>query len=52
MLKIGQNYGKIANYPPNAQQRSAPLLPKPLSVIRVSYTTLLNTSPNLDIFTF
>ena len=25
MLKIGQNWGKIANYPPNAQQRSAPL---------------------------
>ena len=26
MFKIGQNWGKIANYPPNAQQRSAPLL--------------------------
>ena len=25
MLKIGQNWGKIANYSPNAQQRSAPL---------------------------
>ena len=25
MLKIGKNWGKIANYPPNAQQRSAPL---------------------------
>ena len=25
-LKIGQNWGKIANYPPNAQQRLAPLL--------------------------
>ena len=25
MLKIGQNWGKVANYPPNAQQRSAPL---------------------------
>ena len=25
MLKIGQNWGKIANYPPNAHQRSAPL---------------------------
>ena len=25
MLKIGQNWGKIANHPPNAQQRSAPL---------------------------
>ena len=25
MLKIGQNWGKIANYPPHAQQRSAPL---------------------------
>ena len=24
-LKIVQNWGKIANYPPNAQQRSAPL---------------------------
>ena len=23
MLKIVQNWGKIANYPPNAQQRSA-----------------------------
>ena len=26
MLKIGQNWGKIANYPPNAQQSSAPLV--------------------------
>ena len=26
MLKIGKNWGKIANYPPNAQQRSAPLV--------------------------
>ena len=25
MLKIEQNWGKIANYPSNAQQRSAPL---------------------------
>ena len=25
MLKIGQNWGKIANYPPNAQKRFAPL---------------------------
>ena len=25
MLKIGQNWGQIANHPPNAQQRSAPL---------------------------
>ena len=25
MLKIGQNWGKIENYPPNAQQRFAPL---------------------------
>ena len=23
MLKIGQNWGKIVNYPPNAQQRFA-----------------------------
>ena len=31
MFKIGQNWGKIANYPPNAQQRSAPLrTPPPL----------------------
>ena len=28
MLKIGQNWGKIANYPPNALQRSAPLIAK------------------------
>ena len=28
MLKIGQNWGKIANYPRNAQQRSAPLIAK------------------------
>ena len=26
MLKIGQNWGKFANYPRNAQQRSVPLL--------------------------
>ena len=25
MLKIGQNWGKITNFPPNAQQRFAPL---------------------------
>ena len=25
MLKIGQNWGKIANYHPNAQQRFVPL---------------------------
>ena len=28
MLKIGQNWGKIANYPPNAQQRLEPLIAK------------------------
>ena len=28
MLKIGQNWGKIANYSPNAQQRFAPLIPE------------------------
>ena len=26
MLKIGQNSGKIANYPPNVQQRFASLV--------------------------
>ena len=26
MLMIGQNWGKIANYPPNAQQRSVLLV--------------------------
>ena len=26
MLKMGQNWGKIANYPPNAQHKSAPLV--------------------------
>ena len=26
MLKIGKNWGKIANYPPNAQQKFAPLV--------------------------
>ena len=26
MLKLGQNWGKIANYPPNGQQRFAPLI--------------------------
>ena len=25
MLKIGKNWGKIANYPPNAQHKLAPL---------------------------
>ena len=29
MLKIGQNWGKIANYPPNAQQRFALLIVTP-----------------------
>ena len=29
MLKIGQNWGKTANYPPNAQQRSALLVEEP-----------------------
>ena len=27
MLKIGQNWGKTANYPPNAQHKLAPLVP-------------------------
>ena len=26
--------------------------PRPLFVVRLSYTSLLNTSPNLDVFTF
>ena len=26
MLKIGQNWGKIANHIPDAQQKSAPLI--------------------------
>ena len=26
MLNIGQNLGKIANYPPNAQHNAAPLI--------------------------
>ena len=26
MLKIGQNWGQIANYPPNAQYKSVPLV--------------------------
>ena len=28
MLKIGQNWGKMQIIPPNAQQRSAPLIEK------------------------
>ena len=31
MLKIGQNWGKIANNLPNAQQRSAPLIAKQMA---------------------
>ena len=32
MLKIGQNWSKIANYPPNAQHKSAPL-PAALTIL-------------------
>ena len=46
MLKIGQNWGKIANYPPNAQQRSAPL-----RTMHVMYNTIaeLNLEYNYSI---
>ena len=42
MLKIGQNQGKIANYPPKAQQRSAPLLP--ISILNLSCISMLLNS--------
>ena len=45
MLKIGQNWGKIANYPPNAQERSAPLLMTPILSFD-SCTLLWKISPN------
>ena len=32
MLKKGQNWGKIANYSPNAQQRFAPLVAHAIKV--------------------
>ena len=37
MLKIKQNWGKIANYTPNAQQRSAPLVTSDLLVVAARY---------------
>ena len=37
MLKIGQNWGKIENYPPNAQQRSAPLSTGEIRVVKKTY---------------
>ena len=40
MLKIGQNWGNIANYPPSAQQRSAPLI--------LTTTLKFRTSKRLD----
>ena len=44
MLKIGQNWGKIANCPPNAQQKFAPLVFQFL--LASSRTTITNN--NLD----
>ena len=36
MLKIGKNWGKIANYPPpNAQKRSAPL---PVTILQAYFS--------------
>ena len=43
MLKIGKNWGKIANYPLNAQQRSAPLVKSSLN-----RKLVLLTSPNFE----
>ena len=45
MLKIGQNWGKIANYPPNAQQKFAPLgytppPPRPLNTLLLKINVL------------
>ena len=35
MLKIGQNWGKIANYlPPHAQQKFAPLVVYEYAIVR------------------
>ena len=49
MLKMGQNWAKIANYPPNAQQRFSPLLSGTAGHIlpthflgKCAYGTLLN----------
>ena len=43
MLKIGQNWSKIENYPPNAQQRFAPLTHN--TPILVSEAVSLTTRP-------
>ena len=40
MLKIGQNWGKIANYLPKAQQRSAPLVTGVLAESKLGYVIL------------
>ena len=43
MLKIGRNWGKSANYPPNAQQRFAPLgysPPAPLATLLLRVNVL------------
>ena len=43
MLKIGQNWGKMVNYPPNARQRYAPLGP------RITQETLIRIRLNLNV---
>ena len=49
MLKIGQNWGKIANYPPNAQQRLAPL--NPLTKFETVLRSLRNNFATLKLLT-
>ena len=41
MMKIGQNWSKIANHPPNAQHKSAPL-PAGLYYLQVPHFLLQN----------
>ena len=48
MLKIGQNWGKIANYPPNAQQRSAPLDVLLYNTFRKYYYDLINIQSGVN----
>ena len=40
MLEVGQNWSKIANYPPNAQHKSAPLT----AVIKLWETKITHTT--------
>ena len=49
MLKIGKNWGKIANYPPNAQQWFAPLVTGKRSLTNLPLMLQVSACPRLSV---